>query len=161
EPPLSRLAERQQFRERQRVRDQEGIMASKKAEAKISSTRAFVPLPGSQRHLMPNSRPAGPVNPSEIISVTVRTRPALRPTELERQIKKIYSQPISKRKYLSHEQLAKGHGARVEDIDAVEQYAQRHNLVVSHRNAAERSLVVTGKLGDLLKAFRADVHEYH
>ena len=136
-------------------------MVLKKSGTKISSSPAYVPLPGSQRHLMPNSRPAGPVNSSEIVSLTIRTRPASNTNDLERQVKKLYAQPLSKRKYLSHEQLAKAHGARAEDLDAIEQYAQRHNLVVSHRNAAERSLVVTGKLSDLLKTFRADVHQYH
>jgi len=37
----------------------------------------------------------------------------------------------------------------------------QHNLVVSHRSAAERSIVLTGKLGDLLNAFHADVHMFH
>ena len=48
-----------------------------------------------------------------------------------------------------------------EDLDSIEHYAQQHNLVVSHRSAAERTLVLTGKLGDLLNAFHADVHIFH
>jgi hypothetical protein len=34
----------------------------------------YVPLPGSKRTLLPNSRPAGPVDPSEVQSITVRVR---------------------------------------------------------------------------------------
>jgi len=42
----------------------------------------YVPLPGSKKSLLPNSRPAGPVNPSELVSLTVRVRSALDPKEL-------------------------------------------------------------------------------
>ena len=35
---------------------------------------SYVTLPGSRRTPMPNSRPAGPVNKSDIASVTVRVR---------------------------------------------------------------------------------------
>ena len=35
---------------------------------------AYVPLPGSKRILMANSRAAGPIDPTEIASLTVRIR---------------------------------------------------------------------------------------
>ena len=35
---------------------------------------AYVPLPGSKKLLMPSSRSAGPVDSSEIATVTVRVR---------------------------------------------------------------------------------------
>ena len=38
---------------------------------------------------------------------------------------------------------------------------QSHNLMVVHRSAAERSIVIKGRLGDLLAAFPADVAIYH
>jgi hypothetical protein len=46
-------------------------------------------------------------------------------------------------------------------IDASERFAQQHNLMVSRRNAAERTLVLTGALGDILSAFHADLHMFH
>ena len=33
-----------------------------------------VTLPGSERELLPNSRPAGQVDPSEIVTITVQVR---------------------------------------------------------------------------------------
>ena len=42
----------------------------------------YVPLPGSKRALLPNSRLAGPVDTSEIASITVRVRSAGDPAAL-------------------------------------------------------------------------------
>jgi kumamolisin len=73
----------------------------------------------------------------------------------------MYAKPVGDRAYLSKAELAERHGAIPEDFDAIERFAQQHNLFVSHRSTAERSLVLTGKLGDLLNAFPADVHMFH
>ena len=122
---------------------------------------AYVPLPGSKRELLPKSRPAGPVNSAEIVSITVRTRSAGKPGDLEKKLKEIYAQPVVKRSYMTRSELAQAHGGIKEDLDAVEQFARRHNLYVSRRNAAERTIVLTGKLGNVLSAFHADVHIFH
>lgn len=121
----------------------------------------YVPLPGSKRMLLPNSRPAGPVNRSEIASLTVRVRSAGDPAALEKQVLEQSQKPLQDRTYLSRDELAKQHGANAADLDLVEQFAQQHNLMVAHRSAAERSIVLSGKLGDLLNAFPADVQIYH
>ncbi len=122
---------------------------------------SYVPLPGSMRVLLPNSRPAGPIDSSEITSITVRTRSASDFSELEKRVRDVYSKGLGERVYLSREELAQKHGARADDLDAVEHYAQQHNLLVAHRNAAERTVVLTGKLGDIMNAFHADLHMYH
>jgi len=122
---------------------------------------AFVPLPGSHRTIMPNSRPAGPVDRSEIASITVRVRPNQDTTNLADVAYELANTPIAERKYMTHEEFEHQHGARQEDLDAVEHFAQQHNLTVVHRSAAERSVVLKGKLGDLLTAFHADVKMYH
>jgi kumamolisin len=122
---------------------------------------SFVPLTGSRHQALANSRPAGPIDTSEIASITVRTRPATNTANLEKRVNEIYAQPLTKRDYISREELARLHGGNTADLDAIEQYAQKYNLVVSHRNPAERTLVLTGTLGDLLTAFPADLHLVH
>ena len=72
---------------------------------------AHVPLPGSKRTLMPNSRPAGSINPAEITSVTVRVRSAGDPQSLVTKAYELANTPIAKRKYLTHEELEANHGA--------------------------------------------------
>jgi kumamolisin len=122
---------------------------------------AYVELPGSQRDLLPNSRPAGSINPDEITSVTVRVRSGGDTKELEKNLDTIYQQPLEDRRYLTRQELLEQQGSRTSDLDAIEQFALQHNLMVSHRSAAQRSLVLTGKLSDLLNAFHADVHMFH
>jgi kumamolisin len=122
---------------------------------------AYVPLPGSKRALMPNSRPAGPVNSAEIASLTVRVRSAGDPEALAQKAYELANTPLAKRKYLTYDELEKQHGATQEDLDTIEHFAQQHDLTVVHRSALERSIVLKGKLGDLLSVFPADVQMYH
>ena len=121
----------------------------------------YIPLPGSKRTLLPNSRSAGPINPSEITSVTVRVRSAGDPEELAKKAYDLANTPLADRKYLTHQELEKQHGAKQEDLDKIEHFAQEHDLTVVRRSAAERSIVLKGKLSDLLAAFHADVQMYH
>jgi kumamolisin len=110
---------------------------------------------------LPKSRPAGAVDPSEIASLTLRVRSKADPAALARKAYELASQPLAKRKYLTHDELAKLHGASQEDLDTIENFAHRYDLTIVHRSAAERSVVLRGKLGDLLSAFHADVQIYH
>jgi len=121
----------------------------------------FVPLPGSKRELLPNSRPAGPVDPSALTSITVRVRSSGDVGALEKKVNDLSKLPLKDRTYLTREELAQRHGASAGDLDSVEHFAQQHNLTVVHRSTAERSIVLQGKLGDLLSAFPADVQMYH
>lgn len=122
---------------------------------------AYIPLPGSRKSLLPSSRSAGPVDSSEIATLTVRVRSRGDSGALAKRAYDVANTPLESRKYLTHEELAAQYGASQDDLDKVEQLAQRHNLSVVHRSAAERSIVIRGRLGDLLSAFRADVQIYH
>src|SRR5262252_1842907 len=98
----------------------------------------YIPLAGSKRQLLPNSRPLGPVDPSEVDSITVRVRSSGDKKALE---KRVYDQsklPLKDRTYLTREQLAEQNGASAADLDLVERFAQQHDLMVVHRSAAER-----------------------
>jgi kumamolisin len=121
----------------------------------------YVPLPGSQKSLLPNSRPAGPVDPSELASLTVRVRSTGDPKALEKRVYEQAAKPLAKREYLTHEQLAEQHGASKDDLDKIEAFAQQHDLFVVHRSAAARTIELKGKLADLRAAFHADVGMYH
>jgi kumamolisin len=120
----------------------------------------YVSLPKSQRKLLPNSQPAGHVDPTQITSITIHVRSLGATKDLEAKVLADSKLPVKDRQYLTREELAKQHGANPADLDAVEKYAQTHDLVVTHRSAAERSIVLQGKLGDLLKAFPANVQMY-
>lgn len=121
----------------------------------------FVPLIGSKRALLPSSRAAGPVNLSEIASLTIRVRSVGDLAQLIAGAHELGRQPVAERRYLTHAELAQQYGASAEDLDDVEHVAARHNLVVVRRSALERTVVVRGRMRDLLSVFRANVHMYH
>jgi kumamolisin len=104
----------------------------------------YVPLPGSKRSLLPNSRPAGPVDPLEIASLTVRVRSSGDTASLAKRVYDQASQPLASRTYLTRDELAAQHGASKDDLDKIEAFAQKHNLFVVHRSGAERSIVLRG-----------------
>jgi kumamolisin len=124
------------------------------------ATTGFVTLPGSQRKPLANSRAAGPADPAESTNITVRLCPVNALDALAASVEKIYARPLAKRTYLTRDELARRHGARREDLNAIEHFAQRHNLAVSHRSAAQRSLTLTGELGDILAAFPAKLRMF-
>lgn len=121
----------------------------------------YIPLPGSRRTLLPNSRPAGPIDKSESASLTLRIRGTGDLGALEKVVYEQGNRPLAQRTYLSREEYAQKHGASAADLDLIEQHAQQYDLMVVHRSTAERSLVLKGTLGDLLNAFPADLQMYH
>jgi kumamolisin len=121
----------------------------------------YVPLPGSRRTLLPNSRPTGPVDKSQLASLTVRVRSGGDLAALEKRVRAESAKPLAQRQYLTREEFAQQYGSRAADLDLVEQLAQSHDLMVVHRSAAERAVVLRGSLGDLLAAFPAELQMYH
>ena len=133
-------------------------MALKKLRRAPSSSH--VKLAGSKRIIHPQGLPTGPIDPEEIASLTVRLRSCAGPAQLGKRVQEIYALPLRKRKYMSREELAEQYGAVGEELDAVERFAHARNLTVGVRNAARRTLVLKGRLGDLLDAFPADVQMF-
>jgi kumamolisin len=137
-------------------------MASKKrSRSVVARASAYVELPGSYRDLLPNSRPAGSVDPDEITSITVRVRSVGEVKNLEKDVTNIYSQRLGDRKYLTRQELLEKYGGSSSDLNAIEKFAAQHNLMVSNRSSEQRSLILTGRLSDLLNAFHADLHIFH
>jgi kumamolisin len=124
------------------------------------ATTRFVTLEGSQRKPLANSRAVGTPDPTGVTSITVRLRPVNNIAALTATVEELYARPLAKRTYFTRDELTHRHGARREDLDAIEHFAQRHNLTVSHRSAAERSLTLTGHLSDVLTAFPAKLNMY-
>src|ERR1700733_13694950 len=97
---------------------------------------SYVPIAGSERALPPNSRPAGPIDPKEIASVTVRVRSQGDPKVLAAKVAEFAGTPQVNRQYLTQAELEQQHGASVADLDAVERFSQPHSLTVVNRSAA-------------------------
>jgi kumamolisin len=107
---------------------------------------------------MEGAREVGPANPDERLEVSVRLRsragkkPALSAEAL--------AQPLEQRKLLTRDQLEKQHGADPAGIRQVEAFAQAHGLSVVEASAARRTIVLSGTVAAMSKAFGVELKQY-
>jgi len=121
----------------------------------------FIPIAGSQRELQHASRSAGSADLAAPTRVTVRLRSKGDLAALTAKVQELAATPLAEREYLTHADLERLYGATQDDLDKVEDYGRRHDLVVVHRSALERAVTLSGRLGNVLAAFPADVRLYH
>src|SRR5436309_2194258 len=86
-----------------------GILRRPGCEAFVMTV--YLPIEGSQQQLLPASQPLGPVDLDEISSVTVRLRSRGDPQKLISNAYELACQPLARRQYLTHQDLADRHGA--------------------------------------------------
>ena len=120
-----------------------------------------VPLKGSQRRPLVLARLAGPVNKSEIASLTIHVRSKGDLKKLEQHVRRMSTLPLKQRTYLTREEYAEQYGASGEDLNLVKQVAQSRDLMIMRRDAAHREIVLRGSLANLLSAFPTTLHMYH
>jgi kumamolisin len=108
---------------------------------------SFVPLPGSERRPLPDAEPAGPVDGSERIDVTVVTR---RRAELPLDASGV---PVR----ITREELRRRHGTDPADLDLVIGTLSRFGLEVTGQDAGSRRVFVTGTVSALSAVFGADL----
>ena len=128
---------------------------------RTGGTPEYVDLKGSERKALPaGSRRIGLADPDHITTVTIQVRSRAKPDELDAAFNRMARQPISRRKYLTHEQLTKRFGASAKDLDAVEDLAGQFGLNVLHRDPGNQTLVLRGRVEDFSRAFQVKLYEY-
>ncbi|HEV8192376.1 MAG TPA: S53 family peptidase [Ktedonobacterales bacterium] len=121
---------------------------------------AYVALPGSDRTLVPGSKAVGPVNPAEVIEVTIRLRPRASAGDLDAALTSLGSTPPAERTYLTPEQFAAQYGADPAAIDKIAQFARDHQLTVVRSNVGQRTIVLSGTAQALSEAFKVQLVQY-
>jgi kumamolisin len=116
-------------------------------------------LDNSTRHTMPNAKRVGTSDPDEVISVTftVRRRPGA--PELPSQ-EHWANTPPGERKYISPEEFTAQYGAAPADLDRIAEFAKSHGLQVVEQNAARRTVIVSGKVSNINRAFSLELARY-
>ena len=115
-------------------------------------------LAGSDRAPLAGAREVGPANPNETVDATIRLRsragkkPIVDPEE--------FTKPVEKRKLYSREQFAQEHGANPADIARVEKFAQEYNLKVKEKSAPRRTVILSGTVSAMNKAFGVELKRY-
>jgi kumamolisin len=121
---------------------------------------AYVALPGSDRTLVPDSQAVGPVNPAEVIAVTIRLRSRAAAGDLDAALTALGTTPPADRTYLTPEQFAERYGADPAAMDKVAQFARDHQLTVVRSDIGQRTIVLSGTAQALSEAFKVQLVQY-
>lgn len=122
----------------------------------MSSNQQYVPIPGSDRTLLPGSQQLGPVASDERIEVSVYLRPRS-PNNLATAIGE---QLPHQRQHLSREEFATNLGAHPDDLAKVEAFAGEHDLAIVKIDSARRVVVLAGTAATLSEAFGVELQRY-
>jgi kumamolisin len=107
-------------------------------------------LPGSHRNPVAGARHIGPVDPKEVIEVSLYLRDPAGQLAPEGGIPP----------RLSREEYASQHSAAPADIDQVKQFAQAHGLTVVEVDPVSRRVRLAGPAHAITKAFGTDLQLY-
>ena len=108
---------------------------------------SFVPLPGSERRALPQAEPAGAMDESERIEVTLVTR---RRAELRRDAS---GAPVR----MSRAELQQRHGTNPADVEVVARSLSPFGLEVTGSDAGARRVTVAGPASAMSAAFGAEL----
>ena len=116
-------------------------------------------LENSTRHIVPKAKRIGPVDPNEVISITmiVRRRPGAPPLPDQEHWA---TTPPGERRYVTPEDFTAKYGAAPPDLDLVEQFAVKHGLDVLEKNSAQRTVIISGKVSHINQAFGVELGRY-
>jgi kumamolisin len=116
------------------------------------------PLKGSERAPMAGARELRPADPTQEIDVTVRLRSRAGKGPIVDPV--VFTQPIGKRKILSRREFEQRHGADPSSIEKVEAFAKEYGLTVKEKSAARRTVILSGTVAAMNRAFGVELKEY-
>jgi kumamolisin len=119
----------------------------------------YIPLEGSERHPARGARRVGSADPDEIISVSIAVRRRSDSPPLPDQ-NHWATTPAAQRKFISHQDFAARYGASQDDIDRVVKFARNHGLNIVGTSIQKRTVVVSGKVEQMNRAFGVDLGHY-
>lgn len=113
-------------------------------------------IKGSEKKPVAGAQPTGPVPDDERFEVTVVVRPRQALPDLDA----LASQLPGQRQYMTRDDYAAKHGADPKDFALIEAFAKDHGLVVVEKNAARRSVVLSGNAASFNAAFGTSLQHY-
>lgn len=116
-------------------------------------------IENSLRHPVPGSKQIGPADPNEVIPVTVTVRRRSGAAPLPDQEHWASTPPVE-RHYLSGEEFAERYGADLEDLELVANFLREQGLTVVEKNSSQRTVIASGTVASLRKAFAVDLNRY-
>jgi kumamolisin len=128
-------------------------------ELPAQTPEGYQRLENSERHAAPGARRVGPANPTETltVSILVRRRPDAPPLP---DPASLAATPPGQRHYPSREEFAAQYGADPKDLEQVAEFARRHDLKVVETSIPRRTVVVSGTVEQMNRAFAVDLGSY-
>jgi kumamolisin len=121
--------------------------------------QGYQQLENSVRHVVPGAERIRPADPAEVISLTIAVR--RRPGAPAPPSQEYWAEtPPGQRRYITDEEFTAEYGAAPADLDLIAAFAGRNGLEVMERNATQRTVVVSGKISDINRAFAVDLGLY-
>ena len=111
----------------------------------------WVPVPNSERRVVAGAQPTGPVDPAEMVTVTVYVRP--NPATAPALRADLSTDPGDAPAPLSAAEFNAAYGASPDDLAQVADYATRSGLEVVESSAAKRSVQLQGPASAVEAAF--------
>jgi kumamolisin len=119
----------------------------------------YVPLAGSERAPLPGAREIGPVDPQAPVRVSVILRRG-GAADAHAQAVALADAAPAERSYVRRDEFAQQFGARDDDIAVVERFAEQAGLTVEERDAARRTIVLSGPAEAMARAFNVRLADY-
>ncbi|HYK90843.1 MAG TPA: S53 family peptidase [Acidobacteriota bacterium] len=120
-------------------------------------------VPGSEKQLHRHAKLIGKVDPQERIEITVLLRPRPSGSQADSHTEDamvLGTQLPEQRRYLTREEFASARGADPADVHRLENFAHEHNLTVVATALSTRTVKLSGRLADLITAFRPNLKLY-
>lgn len=118
------------------------------------------PLPGSERQPLANAQQVGPADPNATIDVTVIVRRNPKSAAKFPKLDTLGQNSLATRQHVTRENFAATYGAAPDDLAAIRQFAEVNSLQVKAEYPARRTVILTGTVANLSKAFNTQLHRY-
>lgn len=125
----------------------------------MSTSESSFRLEESLRPPSPASRRIGPVDPHEILPITVTVRRRRGSSPLPDQ-EHWASTPPGERQFLSTEDFEERYGADTHEIESVANFLREHGLIVVEKNLSQRAVIASGTAANVQKAFAVELSHY-
>jgi kumamolisin len=125
----------------------------------------YRPLPNSELSPAPGFvRDPGAVDPKKELTITIRVRRRTNALALP-DLAEAKPTPVKGREFISREDLPRHYGASEDDLNKVKEFARLNKLAVLDATANDdssgrRSVMVSGSIEDLSRAFRIQFSNY-
>jgi len=124
-----------------------------------SLPEGYARIEGTERRAVAQSKLLGPADANEVvrISIVLRRHPDGPPFPTPQELAKV---PAHKRRRMPEAEFASKYGASPADLDAVKRFATAAGLTVHETHAARRSVVASGTVSHMEKAFGIKLNTY-